>query len=152
MTGIPSSRRGLRTARFSVEASIVLLFGQILLGMWVNLFAKFPSPTIGVNPLDQLFTGGPVLLVLHVLLGLTLGILSIAGLAAALAIKDKRLAALEVAALLSVLLAGESGIEFVLGWYQEDLYSYAMTVGFVLLTAVYIWTSRKMREWYPLTN
>ena len=152
MTGTPPSRRGLRTARFTVEASVVLLLAQILLGMWVNLYATFPSQTAGINPLDEVFTGGPAILVLHILVGLTLGILSIIGLAAALAIKDRRLVALEAAALLSVLLAGESGIEFVLGWYQEDLYSYTMTVGFVLLTAVYIWASRKMSEWYPPLN
>lgn len=152
MTGTPPSRRRLSTARFTVEASIMLLFVQILLGMWVNLYATFPDPTAGVNPLDEAFAGGPTLLVLHVLLGITLGILSIIGLVVALAVKDRRLIALEVAALLSVLLAGESGIEFVLGWYQEDLYSYTMTVGFVLLTAVYVLTSRKMREWYPPLN
>lgn len=108
-----------------------------------------PKPDSWVNPLDQVFTGRPALLALHIVVGVALGILSIAGLAAAAAMKDRRLTVLESAALGFVLLAGESGIEFVLGWYQEDLYSCTMTVGFVSLMAVYIWTSRRMFEWYP---
>lgn len=139
-------------ARFSIDASIILLFLQILLGMWANLFASFPNPTNGVNPLDKIFTEGPALLTLHVLVGILLGILSIALLAVAVITRDRRLIALGAAALGSVLLAGESGIEFVLGWYQENLYSYTMTVGFVLLTAVYVWAGRKMQEWYPPTK
>ena len=150
MIGRPLSRRGLRTVRFSLDASVVLLFVQVLLGMWVNLFAISPVQTTGVNPLDQIFTQGPVLLTMHFLVGFTLGILTIVGLAGAVAIKDRRLIELETSALLSVLLAGESGIEFVLGWWQENVYSYTMTVGFVLLLAVYVWTSRKMPKWHPI--
>ncbi len=141
------TRRSLRIARFTVEASIILLFLQLLLGMWANLFAVFPSPTPPVNPLDQVFTEGPVLLALHVIVGILLGILAIVGVAAAAYARNRGLIALELGALSSVLIAGESGIEFVLGGYQEDFLSYTMTVGYVLLLIVYTWTSRRIGEW-----
>ncbi len=152
MTARASSKRGLRAVKFSVETSIILLFLQILLGMWVNLFASFPNPTSGVNPIDLIFNEGPFPLTLHFFVGILLGVLSIALLAAAVVMKDRRFIVLGSAALGSVLLAGESGIEFVLGWYQENIYSYMMTVGFVLLVAVYVWAGRQMREWYPPAN
>ena len=139
-----TSRQGLRIARLSVEASIILLFLQLLLGMWANLFASFPIPLQGVNPFDQIFTEGPALLVLHVIVGLLLGILAIVGLVASVYARNRGLVVLEAGALVSVLVAGESGIEFVLGGYQEDLFSYTMTVGYVLLLVIYTWTSMRI--------
>jgi hypothetical protein len=146
VVGNPTKKRSLRATRAVVNLSIVLLFFQLLLGMWANLFASFPSPVQSVNPIDQIFTGGPALLVLHVIVGLILGILSIVGIIGAAYTKNARLIALAACALLSVLAAGESGIEFVLGGYQEDVYSYTMTVGYAALLATYIATSKKMGE------
>ena len=137
-------RRSFRVLKAIVSTSIILLFLQLLLGMWDNLFAAFPVPAGSMNPIDQIFTEGPPLLAAHVVVGLVLGVLSIIGLIGAAFLKKRRLIALEASALISVLIAGESGIEFVLSGYQEDVYSYTMTVGYALLLATYIWTSRKM--------
>ncbi len=110
--------------------------------MWANLFANFPTPVQSVNPIDQIFTEGPPLLSLHVVVGILLGILSITGLVGAAYLKNRRLIALQTVALVSVFIAGESGIEFVLGGYQANLLSYTMTLGYAALLATYIWTSR----------
>lgn len=143
--------RSVRVVRLAVEASLGLLFVQLPLGMWVNLFAGFPDRTNGVNPVDLIFSRGPASLALHFAVGFALGVLALAGLVAAVASRDARLVALEAAALGFVLLAGESGIEFVLGWYSEDVYSFTMTLGFVFLLALYSLTSRRVRVWYPGT-
>jgi len=144
--GEGKKRRSFKVLKAVVSVSVVLLFLQLLLGMWTNLFTTFPTPSQSVNPIDQIFTEGPPLLTLHVVIGLLLGILSIAGLVGAAYIKNRRLIALEACALVSVLVAGESGIEFVLGGYQENVFSYTMTVGYVMLLATYVWTSRRMGE------
>ncbi len=125
--------------KFTVEASLILLLVQLLLGMWANLFVSFPSPAPSVNPFDQIFFGGPVLLAGHIVTGIALGTLSIVGLVSSLFTRSRALMAAEACALISVVVAGESGIEFVLGGYQDDILSYSMTVGFVLLLAVYVY-------------
>jgi len=135
--GSDKNLRSLRVVRILAIISIILLFIQFLLGMWANLFASFPIPVPSVNPIDQIFTDGPTLLAIHVVVGILLGILSIAGLALAVHTKDRRLILLEVSALASILLAGESGIEFVLSGYQDDILSYTMAVGFILVFLVY---------------
>ncbi len=76
-------------------------------------------------------------------MGILLGVLAILGLAGAIYARRRSLIVLEAAALGSVLLAGESGLEFVLGGYQNDSCSFSMTFGFALLLAVYVWMIRR---------
>lgn len=116
---------------------LTLLFAQFLLGTWTNLFAAFPAPSPSVNPLDSVFTNGPYILAAHIITGLTLGILSISVLVLSALARNKVAIVLASAGLGSILLAGESGIEFVLGWYANNLLSFSMAVGFALSFAIY---------------
>ncbi len=114
-----------------------LLFFQYVLGMGNNLFVAFPSRTAGVNPLDSTFTSGPYLTAIHILVGITLGVAAIGSLALSALARSKILTVIALAGLGSILLAGESGIEFVLDWYSDDLFSFLMSFGFILAFGVY---------------
>ncbi|MGI0090541.1 MAG: hypothetical protein ACREBS_02420 [Nitrososphaerales archaeon] len=109
-----------------------MLFIQFFLGMWTNLFAAFPTKSPSVNPLDSVFANGPYVITAHTLTGLALGILSILVIILSSISRDRRAILLASAGFGSILLAGESGIEFVLGWYSNDLFSFLMALGFIL--------------------
>ncbi len=114
-----------------------MLFLQYLVGMTTNLFVDFPSRTASVNPLEGLFTIGPYVVLIHFVIGLALGLLSIGALIVSALTKSRRLAALTLGGSGAIVLAGESGIEFVLGWYSDDLFSFLMSLGFILAFTTY---------------
>jgi hypothetical protein len=116
---------------------LTLLFVQFLLGMWTNLFVAFPQPAPSVNPLDNVFLGGPYILAAHIIAGLVLGILSISVVVLSILVGNNRAIALASAGLGSILLAGMSGIEFVLGWYTNNALSFSMAFAFALSFAIY---------------
>lgn len=125
---------------------IGLLFFQYVLGMSNNLFVEFPSRIAGVNPLDSAFARGPYLVAFHILVGIALGLAAIAGLTLSALARSRNLVVLALAGLGFILLAGESGIVFVLGWYSDDLFSFLMSLGFILAFAVYFvlfWYAKK---------
>jgi hypothetical protein len=126
-----------RVIRNASIAMICLSFLQYLLGMSANLFVAFPGQIASVNPLDGVFTNGPYLVLLHIVAGLVMGLLSIGTLVLAVRAKSRRLILLALGGLGAILLAGESGIEFVLGWYSDDLFSFLMSFGFILSFVVY---------------
>lgn len=142
---VGKERPGLATARQrridsvrKLDVLIIgLLFFQYVLGMGNNLFVEFPSRVAGVNPLDSALTSGPYLVAFHILVGIALGVAAIAVLTLSALARSRNLAILAMAGLGSILLAGESGIEFVLGWYSDDLFSFLMSLGFVLAFALY---------------
>ncbi len=105
--------------------------------MATNLFVEFPTETASVNPLDSVFTDGPYPVLFHIIAGLALGVLSISALILSARAKDRALVILAVGGLGAILLAGESGIEFVLGWYSNDVFSFLMSFGFILSFTVY---------------
>jgi hypothetical protein len=126
-----------RAIRNASIAMICLLFLQYLLGMSMSLFVAFPGQIASVNPLDSVFTDGPYLVLLHIIAGLTMGLLSIGALVLAARARSRRLILLALGGLGAILLAGESGIEFVLGWYSDNLFSFFMSFGFILSFIVY---------------
>ncbi|MDA4137324.1 MAG: hypothetical protein OK449_10060 [Thaumarchaeota archaeon] len=131
MEGRHHPKRFLTIRNISI-AMACLLFFQYVLGMATNLFVGFPTQTASVNPLDSIFTEGPYAVLVHFFAGLALGILSISTLILSARAKDRTLVILAVGGLGAILLAGESGIEFVLGWYSNDVFSFLMSFGFLL--------------------
>jgi len=139
--------RKVRVIRIISIGIIVLLISQYLLGMWTNLFVVFPSEVPSVNPLDSVFTNGPYLLLSHIVNGIGLGVMSICAVIISLISRNKRLVVLSISGFASILLAGESGIEFVLGWYNDNLYSFLMSLGFIASFAIFfamLWFSSKL--------
>lgn len=110
-----------------------LLLLQYLLGMASNLFVNFPTENPSVkNPLDSVFVNGTYLLLFHIAVGLALGIVSITLIVLSAIARKRSLILISSIGFVSVLLAGESGIEFVLGWYLNNLFSFLMSSGFIL--------------------
>lgn len=136
-------------SNFSIVIFILLL-AQYLLGMISNLFVVFPVQSASINPLDSLFFSGPYVVLFHLLNGLALGLISIAAVVVSASTRNRRLVAIAFCGLGSILFAGESGIEFILGWYSDDLFSFLMSVGFVLSFLSYfalLWfANEKMHE------
>lgn len=131
-TARTGNRKIRRIRNFSLVALGVLIL-QYLLGMLSNLFVNFPIATPSIkNPLDNTFTNGPYLVAIHVIVGIALGLLSITLVVLCTVSKKRSLILISIAGLGSILFAGESGIEFVLGWYLNNLLSFMMSVGFIL--------------------
>lgn len=139
--GIPEKdkrtfRKHLRIGRLSITI-LSLLFLELLLGMYANLFAAFPSQSPSVDPIDSVLVNGPYVVSAHIINGIALGILSIAAIVLSVFARNRRAIFLSCIGFISILFAGESGVSFALGWYTNNYFSYSMTVGFALSLAIY---------------
>ncbi|MFI5421320.1 MAG: hypothetical protein ACHQ1H_10175 [Nitrososphaerales archaeon] len=133
----PKSVSRIRAVGNISIALLFLLILQYFLGMASNLFVNFPLQTASVNPLDSVFSNGPNLVLIHIVNGLALGLLSISAIIVSAIVRSRRLILISVSGLLAILFAGESGIEFVLGWYSDNLFSFLMSLGFILSFTAY---------------
>lgn len=129
---------------------LALLFIQLLLGMWSNLFVTFPSQAPSVNPLDSVLIDGPYIISAHIINGIFLGILSILVIVLSAVARNRRVIFLSCCGFISILFAGESGILFALGWYTNNYLSFSMTIGFALSLAIYFVLSATIaaRNWF----
>jgi len=108
---------------------------QFLLGMFSALFVEFPE-----NASEQQvwkFAGQQIPVVLHMLLGLLLLLGAIALVVRAIILKDKIWIWTSVIGLVGVLVADITGVLFV--GQQNDIYSYAMAVAFIVALVAYFW-------------
>ena len=129
-------KKDSRIGRASIVV-VVLLFAQLLLGMWTNLFVSFPSKTPSVNPLDSVLVNGPYIVSAHIINGIVIGVLSILTIALSVIARNRRAVFLSCCGFVSILFAGESGIFFALGWYGNNFLSFSMSTGFVFALAIY---------------
>ena len=114
---------------------VVLVAVQFLLGIWVNLFGSFPSTSDVVTALS--FTGDPVLTA-HYVLAVVLLLLSIV--IVLVAFRSREAPAIRwcaVGGFLSILWAYESGIQFILSGFSNNVDSFLMAVGFIASTVFY---------------
>jgi len=128
---MPASRRVIVLLRVTVS----LLALQFLLGIWVNLFGSFPRTSDVATALsysgDPVLTAHYALAVLLLLLAVLLAYVSFApG-------EPRRLRGLTIAGLLSVLLALEAGVQFILSGFGNADWSFVMAFGFIASTAFY---------------
>lgn len=129
---------------------LALLFVQLLLGMWSDLFVTFPLQSPSVNPLDSVLINGPYIVSAHIINGIIIGIFSILGIVLSAVARDRRLIFLSCCGFISILFAGESGILFALGWYTDNYLSFSMTIGFALSLAIYFVLSASFaaKNWF----
>lgn len=116
-------RKNLRIARISI-AILSLLFLQLLLGMGANLFAAFPSKSPSVNPLDSVLVNGPYIVSAHIMNGCALGILSIAAIVLSVFGRNRSAIFLSCVGLISIFVAGESGVLFALGGTRITIFHF----------------------------
>lgn len=124
-----------------VAVVLFLLFAQFLLGMWLNLFAAFPTaPSSASSMLGAMgsmmglgFSGGVPALMIHMMTGFLLLVLSVVVVALAAASSPRRswVVALSGLGFVSVLAAGIAGLDFMVSSFQDNFYSYAMAISFV---------------------
>ena len=131
--------------RRNLLGMLSMLILQFLLGMGVNLFVTLTRHHPGANP-PEFFSGaarsvgwaltqGPLLLILHTVLGLLLFINSIVLLVAAFRLPSTAVRVLAGIGALGIVAAGFNGASFLS--YNHDVNSYVMSVGFALAAIVY---------------
>ncbi|MGC8608540.1 MAG: hypothetical protein ACP5UV_01570 [Thermoplasmata archaeon] len=133
-----------RLTTMTVLLEMVLLAVQYILGMWMNLFAVYP--TSGFYVMRAMFDV-PNLLP-HIMLGFLIGIISIAILFISLSTRKLYPILLSAISSVSILVAGISGLDFIFGDFVNNDLSYLMSVFFIISVLSYsflIYTSERGR-------
>jgi hypothetical protein len=125
---------------------IIALIAQFLVGMLVNLFVTIPDSHPGSQPTEYFagsfqsvtwaISSGPGLLVAHVVLGLLLGIGSLALIVRIRALGRRRLTVAAVLGFLLVVGAGDNGASFL--DFNEDYSSMIMATLFAAALLSYV--------------
>jgi len=114
---------------------IGILVVQYVLGMTSNLFVNFPDS--GGPGIMWKFAWKQIPVALHILVGISLLIFSIAILVIAIKKKAKTWIITGTVGLISILIAGFSGAQFVST--QNNVYSYLMSIFFIIAFVSYGW-------------
>jgi len=134
-----------RQLRITFLFALVMLVGQFLLGMAVNLFVKIPDQHPGANP-PEYFSGvaqsvtwailhGNVLLAIHGGFGLVLVVAAVGTLVQAIGDGRRGIVVSAVFGLIGVLGAGFNGGSFLN--YHQDFSSMLMATGFAIAVVAY---------------
>ncbi len=136
----------MQRVRRTLLAILFLLILQFLLGMGLNLFTTITRHHPGANPRGYFsgsvqsvvwaMTQGPVLLILHVILGLLLFLISIAVLIDAFRLPGWTRRLLAGLGTVGIMGAGFNGASFL--DFNLDLSSFIMSIGFALTTIAYL--------------
>jgi hypothetical protein len=131
--------------RVNLLGILSLLIVQFLLGMGVDLSIRITRHHPGANASDffggavqSVFwavTQGPILLVLHAILGLLLALNSIVVLVEAFRLPSTAIRVLAGLGVFGIIAAGFNGASFLI--YDHNVNSFFMSVGFALAVVVY---------------
>lgn len=125
---------------FRIDILVILSFLvlQFILGMTLNLFVPLPNVPLGSTDqtyINTIFTI-PFLLV-HFIVGIGLLLGSIWILIGAIKTKIRKISLFAVLGFISILTAYVSGFEFLLSGFQNDLFSFTMSIGFIVALLSY---------------
>jgi len=112
---------------------------QFLDGMWLNLFAVFPQVSSSFNAMNMMsfmFNYGPIFM-LHMMSGFLLLILGFIILAFSFMSKNSNIVIFSSIGLLAIILAGISGLLFMFSDFSNNIFSYMMSLGFIISIASY---------------
>jgi hypothetical protein len=134
-----------RQLRITFLFALVMLVGQFLLGMAVNLFVKIPTDHPGSNP-PEYFSGvaqsvtwavlhGNILLAIHAGFGLVLVVAAVGALVQAIGTRRRAIVVSAILGLIGVLGAGFNGGSFLN--YHQDFSSMIMATGFAVAVVAY---------------
>ncbi|MDG7035363.1 MAG: hypothetical protein JRM78_03995 [Nitrososphaerota archaeon] len=134
-------RNSTLTFRLGVNLILLqffLLIIQFIIGMWMNLFAVFPSfgQSFFMYEMMQVMFSVPELMV-HIMLGIFIGVMSLLILFAFAMAGDYRLLALSAVSSASILTAGLGGLEFVFSGFTNNIFSFLMSIGFIFAAVAY---------------
>ena len=114
---------------------IILLIIQYILGMFTNMFVKFPDN--GTTGQLWEFSWKQIPLALHILVGLSLLISAVALVARAIRSKNNKWITVSIIGTLAIVVAGASGATFIPT--QKDLYSFVMAMAFIIAFISFSW-------------
>ncbi|MHB1470668.1 MAG: hypothetical protein ACYCSA_05965 [Thermoplasmataceae archaeon] len=116
----------------------LLLVIQFIIGMWINLFAVFPSfgSSFFMYGMMRVMFSVPELMV-HMMTGFLMGLISIMIFMILAIGGDYRLSSLSAIASVSILAAGIGGLEFVFSGFGNDVFSFIMSLGFIFTVIAY---------------
>lgn len=118
-----------------IPVQFIFLVFQFLLGMWINLFAPSNmTPTTG-RYMMYMFTVPGVMV--HIMLGIIIGIVSILLFIFSVFYGRIFLILMSFAGSLSIIVAGLSGIYFLIGGMSNNVLSYIMATCFIFSVSVY---------------
>jgi hypothetical protein len=137
----------MRRFRGNLLGILTALIIQFLLGMGVNLFVTITRHHPGANAgeffggtVQSVFwaaTQGPLVLLLHAIVGLLIVVNSIGVLVNAIRLRSNSLIVPALVGLIGVAVAGFNGASFLI--YNHDVNSFLMAVGFSIAAVAYTW-------------
>ena len=115
-----------------------LLSIQFIIGMWMNLFAVFPSfgHSFSMYGMMQVMFSVPELMV-HMMLGILIELVSLIIFFVFAMAGDYRLSTLSAVASISILAAGIGGLEFIFSGFANNIFSFIMSLGFIFTVVAY---------------
>ncbi len=138
-----ASRRSRRdtVSRFGINLILLqffLLGIQFTIGMWMNLFAVFPSfgQSFSMYGIMQVMFSVPELMV-HMMLGIFIGVMSLLIFFVFAMVGDLKLSALSAVSSVSILTAGIGGLEFMFSGFTNNIFSFLMSLGFIFTVVAY---------------
>jgi hypothetical protein len=116
----------------------LLLVIQFIIGMWINLFAVFPSfgSSFFMYGMMRVMFSVPELMV-HMMTGMLIGLVSIMIFVILAIGGDYRLSSLSAIASVSILTAGIGGLEFIFSGFSNNVFSFIMSMGFIFTVVAY---------------
>lgn len=129
------------TSRLGVNLILLeffLLIIQFVIGMWMNLFAVFPSfgQPFSMYGMMQVMFSVPELMI-HMMLGILIGLVSLMIFFVFAITGDYRLSALSAVSSVSILIAGIGGLEFMFSGFTNNIFSFLMSLGFIFTVVAY---------------
>ena len=115
-----------------------LLSIQFIIGMWMNLFAVFPSfgHSFSMYGMMQVIFSVPELMI-HMMLGIFIELVSLIIFFVFAMAGDYRLSALSAVASITILAAGIGGLEFIFSGFANNIFSFIMSLGFIFTVVAY---------------
>ncbi|MEM0280074.1 hypothetical protein [Metallosphaera sp.] len=124
--------------------SLTLLLIEFILGMWINLFVSLPPGTPNRPPYQETgFMMGTFLgsfggaVMAHFMLGVLIALVSFVIMILAFLLGDLKVMMTGVISFLFIVVAGISGLSFMMSGFTNNFYSFLMSVGFILAFSSY---------------
>jgi hypothetical protein len=121
--------------RISTMVILLALVLEFILGMYTNLYVKFPETLVNGNAWEWAMSQSAVVTT-HVILGTLLALLSIVVAGFAIALKNKAAIIVSLLGFAAIWFAYLSGSVF-LSNIEADTYSFTMSLGFIAAMVVY---------------
>jgi hypothetical protein len=141
--------RQLRGLRIQSVFLLIALVVQYALGMYVNLFISFPDTTANEGQLWEFAWAQPALAT-HIVLAMLILLGAIVQCIRASRSHNGTWIWSSLIGLLAVLAAGASGASFIPS--QTDLYSYSMSIAFLIALVAYAWALFSVQLEKPLIS